>query len=113
MPHAYTKDQLVEQPAIGLFAELRGLPIRERLEHIAWDDTRSLSCYPSDLAACPAEDVKQLDPVTRNRLVAKLRERKKGPWHKLAKELGFALTQKSSATTDCCRGRSFYEQPPQ
>ena len=22
MPHAYTEDQLVEQPAIGLFAEL-------------------------------------------------------------------------------------------
>jgi hypothetical protein len=23
MPHAYTEDQLVEQPAIGLFAELK------------------------------------------------------------------------------------------
>ncbi|HEU5125248.1 MAG TPA: hypothetical protein VFW05_14435 [Verrucomicrobiae bacterium] len=23
MPHAYTEDQLVEQPAIGLFTELR------------------------------------------------------------------------------------------
>jgi hypothetical protein len=23
MPHAYTEDQVVEQPAIGLFAELR------------------------------------------------------------------------------------------
>ncbi len=23
MPHAYTEDQLVEQPAIGLFGELR------------------------------------------------------------------------------------------
>jgi hypothetical protein len=77
--HAYTEDQLVEQPAIGLFAEqsawpnpqrglpatllplgegsedagaqsalppeLCGLPVRERSEHIAWDDTRSLSCY--------------------------------------------------------------------
>jgi len=32
MPHAYTKDQLVEQPAIGLFTELgwqhrRGRPL--------------------------------------------------------------------------------------
>ena len=26
MPHAYTEDQLVEQPAIGLFAELRARP---------------------------------------------------------------------------------------
>lgn len=71
-----------------LLAELRGLPIRERLEHIAWDDTRSLSCYPADLAVCTAEDLTQLDPVSRERFVAKLRERKKGPWHKLAKELG-------------------------
>lgn len=70
-----------------LLAELRGLSVRERLEHIAWDDTRSLSCYPADLAVCTPEHVKQLDPVTRERLVAKLRERKKGPWHNLAKEL--------------------------
>ena len=71
-----------------VLAELRSLPVWERLEHIAWDDTRSLSCYSVDLAVCTAEDLKQLDPVTRERLVAKLRERKKGPWHKLAKELG-------------------------
>jgi hypothetical protein len=70
-----------------LLTELRGLPVRERLEHIAWDDTRSLSCYPADLAVCTAADLKQLDPVTRERLNAKLRERKKGPWHKLSKEL--------------------------
>lgn len=70
-----------------LLAELRGLPVRERLEHIAWDDTRSLSCYPADLAVCTAEDVKQLDPVTKKRFTAKLRERKKGPWHKLAQQL--------------------------
>lgn len=32
-------------------------------------------------------NVKQLDPVTRDRLVAKLRDRKKGRWHKLAERL--------------------------
>ena len=73
-----------------LLAELRILPVRERLEHIAWDDTRSLSCYPADLAVCTAEDLNQLDPVTKERLVTKLRERKKGPWHKLVEELGLA-----------------------
>ena len=72
-----------------LLAGLRALPIRDRLEHIAWDETRSLSCYPPDFAVCTAEDLKQLDPVTRKRLAAKLRERKKGPWHKLAPRLGF------------------------
>jgi len=71
-----------------LLAELRGLPVRERLEHIAWDDSRSLAYYPSDLAVCTAEDMEQLDPVTKARFIAKLRERKKGPWHKLAKRLG-------------------------
>lgn len=71
-----------------LLADLRSLPIRERLEHITWDDTRSLSCYPADLAVCTANDLKQLDPVTRDRLIAKLHERKKGPWRKLAGELG-------------------------
>ena len=28
MPHAYTEDQLVEQPAIGLFAELGWQTVR-------------------------------------------------------------------------------------
>jgi len=70
-----------------LLAELRGLAVRDRLEHVAWDDTRSLSCFPADLAVCTAEDVKQLDPVTKERFTAKLRERKKGPWRKLAERL--------------------------
>lgn len=75
-----------------LFAQLRGLPVLERLEHLAWDDTRSLHFYPADFAVCAAEHLQQLDPVTRERLVAKLRERKKGSWHKLAKQLGLAGT---------------------
>lgn len=74
-----------------LLAELRALAVKGRLEHIAWDDTRSLSCYPADLAVCTAEDLNQLDPVTKERLVAKLRERKKGPWHKLAQRLALGV----------------------
>lgn len=75
-----------------LLAELRGLPVRERLEHIAWDDRRSLAYYPADFAVCAAEDVEQLDPVTKARFTAKLRERKKGPWQELAKRLRLELT---------------------
>ena len=71
-----------------LLAELRALPVRDRLEHIAWDDARTLACYPADLAVCTAEDIEQLDPGTKTRFTAKLRERKKGPWNKLAKQLG-------------------------
>jgi hypothetical protein len=35
MPHAYTEDQLVEQPAIGLFAEL-GWSTVSALEETFW-----------------------------------------------------------------------------
>jgi hypothetical protein len=31
MPHAYTEDQLVEQPAIGLFGELEWIALAARL----------------------------------------------------------------------------------
>ena len=79
-----------------LLAELRGLPVRDRLEHIAWDDTRALAYYPSDFADCTDEVVQQLDPVTKARFTAKLRERKKGPWHKLAKRLGLELAAKKN-----------------
>ncbi len=70
-----------------LLTELRGISVRDRLEHIAWDDAHPLAYYPSDFAVCVAEDVEHLDPVTKARLIAKLRERKKGPWQKLAKRL--------------------------
>jgi hypothetical protein len=70
-----------------LLAELQALPVKDRLEHIAWDDSRTLACYSANLAVCTAEDVEKLDPVTKARFTTKLRERKKGPWHKLAKGL--------------------------
>jgi hypothetical protein len=56
------------------------------VEHIAWDDAGSLSCYPADLAVCTAEDLKQLDLVDTNassRSCASARS----PWDKLAKRL--------------------------
>jgi hypothetical protein len=34
MPHAYTEDQLVEQPAIGLFAEL-GWAVERRIQYLS------------------------------------------------------------------------------
>jgi hypothetical protein len=34
MPHAYTEDQLVEQPAMRLFAELSSLPLRLLSEQV-------------------------------------------------------------------------------
>jgi hypothetical protein len=77
-----------------LLTELRALPAKERLEHIAWDDTRALTYYPSDLADCTADDIEQLDPVTKERFTTKLRERKKGPWQKLTTKLNLGLASK-------------------
>ncbi len=34
MPHAYTEDQLVEQPVIGLFAELDWQTVRYFVPHL-------------------------------------------------------------------------------
>ena len=36
MPHAYTEDQLVEQPAIGLFAELGWTTVSALEETLKW-----------------------------------------------------------------------------
>ena len=70
-----------------LLAFLSALPVKDRLEHIAWDDSHPLSFYALDLSDYTSQDLKNLDPVSKNRLLAKLRGRKKGPWHKLAKRV--------------------------
>ncbi|MEO8428181.1 MAG: hypothetical protein ABI651_13810 [Verrucomicrobiota bacterium] len=69
MPHAYTEDQLVEQPAIGLFAEQSALPnpqpglsatllpLREGL----WVEGAQLTLPPKAIAS--AVDVLTRDPA--------------------------------------------------
>jgi len=70
-----------------LLACLSALPVKDRLEHIAWDDSHPLCFYTHDLCDFTPHDVQQLDPVTRERFMAKLKDRKSGPWQKLAKRL--------------------------
>jgi len=50
MPHAYTEDQLVEQPAIGLFAEL-GWSTVPALEETFGATVTSLSVFSGELSA--------------------------------------------------------------
>lgn len=71
-----------------LLAQLQALPVLERLEHLAWDEAHALSYYPSALADCDAEVLGQLDPITKARLIEKLRGRRTGPWQKIARRLG-------------------------
>ena len=70
-----------------LLACLSALPVKDRLEHIAWDDSHPISFYTLDLSDHTPEDFKKLDPVTKERLFAKIKSRKKGPWQKVAKRL--------------------------
>jgi hypothetical protein len=74
-----------------LLDNLRALPAKQRLEHIAWDDSRPLTYYPSNFADCTAEEIEQLDPVTKARFTSKLGARKKGPWQKLMRKLKLEL----------------------
>lgn len=64
-------------------AALQGLPAKERLEHIAWDDFHSLAFYPASFAKVERQTLEQLDAGTRKRLVDKIAARRKGAWKKL------------------------------
>jgi hypothetical protein len=68
-------------------AALQGLPAKERLEHIAWDDFHSLAFYPASFAKVEGKTLEQLDAGTRKRLVDKIAARRKGPWKSLYEQL--------------------------
>ena len=60
-----------------------GLPIKERLEHMAWDDFHSLAFFPAKFAKVDTQTIEQLDAGTRKRLLEKMAARQKGVWKKL------------------------------
>jgi hypothetical protein len=72
---------------LKILEELGSLSARKRLEHIARDDTRPLSFYPDGVSEVSGQEVAELDPVTRERLMAKLKERRSGAWRRLAKQI--------------------------
>jgi len=72
---------------LKMLEEIGGLSVRKRLEHIAWDDTRPLSFYPDGFSKVSVQEVAELDPVTRERLMDKLKERRSGAWRRLAKQI--------------------------
>jgi hypothetical protein len=66
-----------------LIEELRTLSALERLERIAWDNHHPLGYYPKEFAMCEKPELDKLDPVTLERLKAKLADRKGGAWRAL------------------------------
>src|ERR1039458_527089 len=68
-------------------AALQGLPAKDRLEHIAWDDFHSLAFYPASFAKVEGQTLEQLDAGTRKRLVDKIAARRKGAWKRLYEQL--------------------------
>lgn len=70
-----------------LVQELEKVSLTQRLEHIAWDDTRPLSFYPDEFAQGTLQEIMNLDPHTRERLFIKLRELRSGPWRRFLIQL--------------------------
>jgi hypothetical protein len=72
---------------VELTSQLQDLPIKERLEHMAWDDFHSLTFYPASYAKFDRRAFEQLDVGTRKRLIDKIAARRKGVWKKLYERL--------------------------
>jgi hypothetical protein len=70
-----------------LVDEVHRLPVKQRLEHIAWDDFHSLVFYPSSFADVTREQLAELDMDTRQRLLDKMAARHKGAWLRASKRL--------------------------
>jgi len=74
-----TRQQMLEK--------LRALSLRERIEHLAWDDFHPLAFYPADLAEGSFQQICNVDAVSLQRLVSKAMRQPRGPWLKWVREL--------------------------
>ena len=63
-----------------LLDKLRALSLRERIEHVAWDDSHPLAFYPADLVEGPLQQLCEVDTVSLQRLVSKAAARRRGAW---------------------------------
>jgi hypothetical protein len=66
-----------------IIRQLQELPPKERLEHLAWDDSHLLSFFPDTFAYEDKETFEQLDAGTRKRLLDKMAARRTGAWKRL------------------------------
>ena len=63
-----------------LLEKLDSLSLRERIEHLAWDNLHPLNFYPIELAKGSIQEMCQVDAVSLRRLALKAMARKRGPW---------------------------------
>jgi uncharacterized membrane protein len=75
-----------------LIAELKDLPVKKRLEHLACDDQRPLYYYPVELADGASVVWHELDEQIRQRLTARAAAMPPGPWKQWLKQLHFETT---------------------
>ncbi len=70
-----------------LLDELAKLSPKERLEHVAWDDSHPLDYFPSEMVKSAISSLEVLSLPTRERLKIKLAARRGGVWKKLCTEI--------------------------
>ena len=63
-----------------LLDTLRPLSLRERIEHVAWDDFHPLAFYPADLVEGSFQHICAVDAVSLRRLLSKAVPQPRGPW---------------------------------
>lgn len=71
------------QARAKLIEQLDSLSLKERLEHIAWDDEHDLSFFPEKYSEVALTEIDSLDEVSHDRLISKLKQRHKGRWFAL------------------------------
>ena len=72
---------------LGVCSELERLPLLQRLERICADKSYPLEFYPAVFAAVDDTTIAAMSQTLRTALLARLKDRRKGAWHKLLHRL--------------------------
>jgi len=68
---------------VGVCAELEKMSPLQRLERICTDKTHPLDFYPAEFAAVDDATIAAMPAMLRSTLVDRIKDRRKGAWHKL------------------------------
>jgi hypothetical protein len=72
---------------LGVCSELERLPPLQRLERICADKSYPLQYYPAEFAAVDETTIAAMPQTLRSALLERLKDRRKGVWHKLLHRL--------------------------
>lgn len=98
-----------------LLNELRSLSIRERIEHLAWDDFHPLEFYPAELLQDGPQQLCEADATSLYHLLSKAVLQRTGPWRTWLADLrkqcaGSGCSPISRIFEDLCQARPRPEQ---